>query len=116
MCLSPLPCFWRAECSRYAGSRHCGCWVRLQKMDGWGVAFNDVDLCTRNVWMPYAELYHYESKSRGMDEPREQYFRYAGEVERFKKHWMHRLLKGDPCHNRNLTQLHIDFGTSDAEE
>lgn len=87
------------------------------------VAFNDIDLCMRIgqaglriVWTPYAELYHYESKSRGTDETREQYFRYAGEVERFKKRWMHQLLKGDPCYNRNLTQLHTDFGMNDAKK
>ena len=39
------------------------------------VAYNDVDFCLRVrdagwriVWTPYAELYHYESKSRGSDE------------------------------------------------
>lgn len=82
------------------------------------VAFNDVDLCMRIgeagyriVWTPYAELYHYESKSRGLDETRQRYFRYAGEVERFQKRWMHRLVQGDPCYNRNLTQMGNGFGT-----
>ncbi|MBQ8311602.1 MAG: glycosyltransferase family 2 protein [Clostridia bacterium] len=86
------------------------------------VAFNDVDLCMRMgeagyriVWTPYAELYHYESKSRGLDETRERYFRYAGEVERFQKRWMHRLVQGDPCYNRNLTQMRTDFSMSGAE-
>ena len=38
------------------------------------VAFNDVDLCLklvengyRNLWTPYATLYHHESASRGTD-------------------------------------------------
>ena len=38
------------------------------------VAYNDVDLCLRlmshgfrNVWTPFAELYHFESLSRGDD-------------------------------------------------
>ena len=38
------------------------------------VAYNDVDLCLRigargyrNVWTPFAELYHYESVSQGDD-------------------------------------------------
>jgi GT2 family glycosyltransferase len=38
------------------------------------VNFNDVDLCLRlvrkgyrNLWTPYAELYHHESLSRGRD-------------------------------------------------
>lgn len=84
------------------------------------VAFNDVDMCMRIseagyriVWTPYAELYHYESKSRGLDETRDRYFRYAGEVERFQKRWMHRLVKGDPCYNRNLTQMRTDFGVEE---
>ncbi len=56
--------------------------VRAQVYDQLGgldekftVAFNDVDFCLRIreagwriVWTPYAELYHYESKSRGSDE------------------------------------------------
>lgn len=86
------------------------------------VAFNDVDLCMRLgeagyriVWTPYAELYHYESKSRGTDETRERFFRYAGEVDRFQKRWMHRLLKGDPCYNRNLTQKGTDFVANGAK-
>ena len=43
--------------------------------EGFTVAFNDVDFCLRArragwrvVWTPYAQLYHYESKSRGIDE------------------------------------------------
>ncbi|MEG1069280.1 MAG: glycosyltransferase family 2 protein, partial [Ruthenibacterium sp.] len=43
--------------------------------EGFAVAFNDVDFCLRIcaagyrvVYTPYAELYHYESKSRGLDE------------------------------------------------
>ena len=38
------------------------------------VAFNDIDLCLRvrslgyrNLWTPYAELYHHESASRGLE-------------------------------------------------
>lgn len=87
------------------------------------VAFNDVDMCMRIgeagyriVWTPYAELYHYESKSRGLDETRQRYFRYAGEVERFQKRWMHRLVKGDPCYNRNLTQMGTDFRAEDGHD
>ena len=39
------------------------------------MAFDDVDFCLkvrdagyRNVWTPYAELYHHESVSRGYEE------------------------------------------------
>ena len=48
-------------------------WEKVDGLDeGYAVAFNDVDLCVKIrkagyliVWTPYAELYHYESKSRG---------------------------------------------------
>jgi GT2 family glycosyltransferase len=40
------------------------------------IAFNDVDLCLkiaakgyRCLWTPYAELFHYESKTRNLEEP-----------------------------------------------
>ena len=40
--------------------------------DNLSVAYNDVDFCLklreagyRNLWTPFAELYHYESMSRG---------------------------------------------------
>ena len=43
--------------------------------ESFAVAFNDVDFCVRvreagytNVFTPFAQLYHYESKSRGLDE------------------------------------------------
>ncbi len=43
--------------------------------EAFAVAFNDVDFCLRVrdagyriAWTPYAELIHYESKSRGGDE------------------------------------------------
>jgi len=43
------------------------------------VAFNDVDLCLRIgkagfkiVYNPHVELYHYESKSRGAEDDREE--------------------------------------------
>ena len=43
--------------------------------DNLSVAYNDVDLCLRliekgyyNIYTPYAELYHYESLSRGFED------------------------------------------------
>lgn len=51
------------------------------------VAFNDVDFCLkvqaagyRNVWTPYAELYHYESISRGAEDSPEKIKRFQGEI------------------------------------
>lgn len=80
------------------------------------VAFNDVDLCMRIrkanyliVWTPFAELYHYESKSRGSDDAPEKRARFVGEVERFQKRWKKELEEGDPYYNPNLTLDKEDF-------
>ena len=80
--------------------------------ESFAVGYNDVDLCLRVraadyliVWTPYAELYHYESISRGADESADKRKRYEGEVERFQKRWMNQLMAGDPYYNRNLTSI-----------
>ena len=80
------------------------------------VAFNDVDLCMRIrqagyliVWTPYAELYHYESKSRGLEDTPEKQQRFAGEVQRFQARWGKELDAGDPYYNPNLTLVREDF-------
>lgn len=59
---------------------------------GFSHAFNDVDLCMKMrqkdyliVLTPYAELYHYESKSRGHDDTPEKQARFEKEVNLFKK-------------------------------
>lgn len=74
------------------------------------VAFNDVDLCMKTtnagyqvVFTPYAELYHYESKSRGMENTGEKQSRFYGEVYRFENKWPDILKKGDPYYNINLS-------------
>lgn len=84
--------------------------------EGYAVAFNDVDLCMRIrevgylvVWTPYAELYHYESKSRGLEDTPEKQRRFAGEIERFQTRWAKELSNGDPYYNPNLTLDREDF-------
>lgn len=80
------------------------------------VAFNDVDFCLRVreidklvVFTPYAELYHYESKSRGYEDTPEKKRRFAGEVDLFHKKWDKKFLdKGDPYYNPNLS-LKADY-------
>ena len=74
------------------------------------VAFNDVDLCMKVraadklvVFTPYAELYHYESKSRGKEETARQVQRFHGEIARFKEKWPDILKNGDPYYNPNLS-------------
>lgn len=80
------------------------------------VAFNDVDLCMRIrkagyliVFTPFAELYHYESKSRGNDMTPEKRQRFVGEVVRFQKRWTEELAAGDPYFNPNFTLDREDF-------
>ena len=80
------------------------------------VAFNDVDMCMRIrkagyliVWTPYAELYHYESESRGYEDTPEKIERFSREVKRFHKLWGKELLAGDPYYNPNLTLVTEDF-------
>lgn len=80
------------------------------------VALNDVDLCLRIrkagyliAWTPYAELYHYESISRGYEDTPEKKKRFEGEVNRFKARWHDILEKGDPYYNPNLTLNAEDF-------
>ena len=73
------------------------------------VAFNDVDLCLRIrelgkkiVYNPYAELYHYESKSRGQDDTPDKIERFNRETAYFEDRWEKILAKGDPYYNKNF--------------
>ena len=91
--------------------------------EGFQVAFNDIDYCMKVrkegklvVFTPYAELYHYESKSRGKEETAAQLKRFAGEVHRFEKKWPEILKKGDPYYNKNLTLKKGDCSLRTADE
>ena len=91
--------------------------------EGFQVAFNDIDYCMKIrkegklvVFTPYAELYHYESKSRGKEETAAQMKRFAGEVHRFEKKWPEILKKGDPYYNKNLTLKKGDCSLRTADE
>jgi hypothetical protein len=79
------------------------------------VAFNDVDLCLkvrvagyRNLWTPYAELYHHESLSRGHEDSPEKQQRFQSEVLHMQEKWGP-TLAGDPYYNPNLSYEHEDF-------
>ena len=61
------------------------------------------------VYNPYAELYHYESKSRGYEDSPEKVERFNGEVETLLSYWRELIEKGDPYYNRNLTLDNSDF-------
>jgi len=79
------------------------------------VNFNDVDFCLRvqeagyrNLWTPYAELYHHESYSRGYENTQEKQARFSGEITYMQHRWGG-LLYQDPCYNPNLTLDYSDF-------
>ncbi|OLF71920.1 hypothetical protein AWH61_17430 [Alteromonas sp. W12] len=79
------------------------------------VAFNDVDFCLkvqsagyRNLWTPYAELYHYESISRGAEDNPEKVARFNLEVDYMKKTW-NTGSEDDIYYNINLTNKHENF-------
>jgi len=73
------------------------------------VAFNDIDFCLRlraagyrNVWTPFAELYHHESASRGSEDTDEKKERFAREVDLMQQRWGEQL-QFDPAYNVNLS-------------
>lgn len=84
--------------------------------EGFAVALNDVDFCLRlrekgylNVFTPFAELYHFESKSRGLDDEGAKLERYNKEAEVFRTKWKAVLEKGDPYYNPNFSLDRSDF-------
>ena len=79
------------------------------------VAFNDVDFCLkllekgyRNVYNPYVELIHYESKSRGYEYSKEQEKRFNQESENFKNKWK-KYIDYDPYYNINFTRKTCNY-------
>ncbi len=86
------------------------------------VALNDVDFCLKlrekgllNVFTPYAELFHYESRSRGSDvtgsddKALTNAERYNKECDYFKEKWKKVLEKGDPYFNPNFSLDYSNF-------
>ncbi|OTO76639.1 MULTISPECIES: glycosyltransferase family 2 protein [unclassified Enterococcus] len=79
------------------------------------VAFNDVDLCLReyekghnNVWLHGAELYHFESQSRGYENTPEKQARFEKETKYMEDTWT-KYIENDPYYNPNLTRVGGDF-------
>ncbi|MCQ2519017.1 MAG: glycosyltransferase family 2 protein [Lachnospiraceae bacterium] len=80
------------------------------------ISLNDVDFCLKlrekgylNVFTPFAELYHYESISRGLDDQGEKAERYNKESARFREKWKEALEKGDPYYNPNFSLDRSDY-------
>lgn len=84
--------------------------------EAFAVSLNDVDFCLKlrrmgllNVFTPFAELYHYESISRGLDDTGEKAKRYQEESDLFREKWKEVLEKGDPYYNPNFSLDRSDF-------
>ena len=80
------------------------------------VAFNDIDFCLKVrkagylvVYNPYAQFYHYESKSRGQEDSADKVARFQQETGLFGERWGELLENGDPYYNPNLTLDKADF-------
>lgn len=87
------------------------------------VAFNDIDYCMKLrekgkliVYNPYAQSYHYESKSRGAEDTPEKKLRFHREILWFGERWQKILDEGDPYYNPNLTLDRADFALKLSEE
>ncbi len=80
------------------------------------VACNDVDLCLkftelglRNLYTPFASLYHHESATRGYEDTPEKKARHLKEVDYMWKRWP-KQMGNDPAYSPNLTLEVEDFG------
>lgn len=83
------------------------------------VAFNDVDLCLKvkqlgrdNVWLHEAELYHFESQTRGYDDKGKKKKRFEKEKAMMEHKWSN-LIEDDPFYNPNLTREIPNFSYRD---
>ena len=81
-----------------------------------GVAYNDIDLCMKLrragwivVYDPAAQLYHYESQTRGFEMSTQKAERVRREAEYFCQKWKEEIDRGDPFYNPGLTLEKPDF-------
>ncbi len=84
--------------------------------ESFAISLNDVDFCLKlrklgllNVFTPFAELYHFESISRGLDDQGEKAERYNRESAHFRDKWKKELRQGDPYYNPNFSLDRSDF-------
>lgn len=84
--------------------------------ESFAISLNDVDFCLKlrekgylNVFTPFAELYHFESVSRGLDDHGEKAQRYERESRQFREKWEKALKAGDPYYNPNFSLDRSDF-------
>ena len=91
--------------------------------EGFAISLNDVDFCLKlrekgylNVFTPFAECFHYESISRGLDDQGEKAERYNRESEQFRAKWKDVLEAGDPYYNKNFSLDRSDFSLKIQEQ
>jgi GT2 family glycosyltransferase len=79
------------------------------------VSYNDIDFCLklhqagyRNVVVPRATLYHYESKTRGRDDTQRKLALAIRESDEIRRRWP-QWVRRDPYYNPNLTLDSEDF-------
>jgi GT2 family glycosyltransferase len=84
------------------------------------VAFNDVDFCLkvlelgfRNIYCAEAELYHYESVSRGFEDTKEKQQRFQSELHYLTTQWSSYIIH-DPAYNPNLTLRRENFSIKES--
>ena len=110
--------FYRPQLQQYVSAVTAACLVvSKKKFNAIGglndkdltIAFNDVDFCLRlndagwkNIYTPYATLYHHESMSRGRDARGVKAVRHAEEIKYMITRWGERL-QNDPYYNPNLS-------------
>ncbi len=120
--------FHRAMCAQDYSAVTAACMMTkasvFRKVGGFteelAVAFNDIDFCMKVraagllvVYAPYALMYHYESKSRGLEDTPEKVERFNREIAVFARRWPDILEKGDPYYNPNLTLRKSNFALRD---
>ena len=74
------------------------------------VAYNDVDLCIkvrelgkRNIWLPYVQMIHHESKTRGIDSINIEKVERLNEEANYMRNKWGDILLTDPYYNSNLS-------------
>lgn len=83
--------------------------------DNLAVAFNDIDYCLKaleeglvNVFTPYVEVYHFESRSRGKEDSPEKIERFQGEVDYMMNRWGD-YIDNDPYYSMHLSRSSMDY-------
>ncbi len=79
------------------------------------IDYNDIDICLklhalgyRNIYTPYAELYHFEGTSQARTEPTPE------DRQEFNRRWGY-FLKGDPFYNPNLTKQELNYRAANPD-